>query len=90
MPTSNIAYWEAKIGRNVTRDKDVRSRLEQAGWESRIIWECELSEGTDSLVDELNGIVTIATIGACNMAGLSNATQGTHDSQRHKTWNERH
>ena len=56
MPTSNIPYWEAKISRNVRRDKNVQSKLEEAGWESRIIWECELSDGTDSLINELNRI----------------------------------
>jgi len=40
-PKSNIAFWEAKFERNVTRDKEAIAALEADGWRTAIIWECE-------------------------------------------------
>ena len=34
-------YWQAKFGRNIARDEDVRHRLVEAGWRVVVIWECE-------------------------------------------------
>ncbi len=41
MPQTNRAYWEAKIGRNMARDKAVAAALRKLGWTPRILWECE-------------------------------------------------
>jgi DNA mismatch endonuclease (patch repair protein) len=45
MPTSNQEYWEAKIFRNVTRDKKYRRELHRRGWHYVTIWECNVQEG---------------------------------------------
>ena len=43
-PKGNAEYWSAKIGRNRTRDRLVRERLQQQGWQALVIWECELRD----------------------------------------------
>jgi DNA mismatch endonuclease (patch repair protein) len=41
IPASNRAYWLAKIGRNVARDKATLASLKRQGWKAHVIWECE-------------------------------------------------
>jgi DNA mismatch endonuclease, patch repair protein len=41
MPSSNEAWWAAKLSRNVTRDADTDSRLAAAGWLVVRVWEHE-------------------------------------------------
>ena len=41
MPTSNEAYWEPKLKRNIERDQEKAAALEAAGWTVATIWECE-------------------------------------------------
>jgi DNA mismatch endonuclease (patch repair protein) len=41
MPRNNRAYWQAKIGRNMARDKASLSALKKLGWKPRVIWECQ-------------------------------------------------
>lgn len=53
MPAANNDYWTRKIARNVERDKRNLQTLHDQGWESRIIWECELTQGIEALIAEL-------------------------------------
>lgn len=41
MPSTNAAYWSAKIGRNHERDVDTTRQLEQRGWLVLRFWEHE-------------------------------------------------
>jgi len=41
MPATNRPYWEAKIGRNIARDRATLKTLKQLGWTPAVIWECE-------------------------------------------------
>lgn len=50
-PKNNAEYWRAKIGRNVERDAQNRAALSERGWDSLIVWECELKE--DGLLKRL-------------------------------------
>lgn len=43
-PKANREYWRAKIGRNKERDCRNLAALSSQGWESLVIWECELKE----------------------------------------------
>ncbi|GAA1082841.1 very short patch repair endonuclease [Kitasatospora arboriphila] len=38
-PKTNPAYWESKIGGNVTRDRDTDERLAEEGWLVLRFWE---------------------------------------------------
>ena len=41
-PTTNVAYWTAKLARNVARDRVTRRTLRRLGWRVLTIWECQL------------------------------------------------
>ena len=41
-PATNVAYWTAKLARNVARDRSSRHKLRRLGWRTLIIWECQL------------------------------------------------
>ncbi|WP_395673269.1 very short patch repair endonuclease [Phenylobacterium sp.] len=43
-PKQNAEYWQAKIGRNRTRDAASSAALQAAGWRVETIWECEMKE----------------------------------------------
>jgi DNA mismatch endonuclease, patch repair protein len=40
-PSSNTAYWRAKLDRNMERDKTTQEALERGGWRTLIVWECQ-------------------------------------------------
>lgn len=42
MPKSNTEFWEKKILRNQTRDRNVKEKLAQMGWHCITVWECAL------------------------------------------------
>ena len=42
-PATNADFWEAKIGRNVERDKEVNLELKKRGWKVVRVWEHELN-----------------------------------------------
>ena len=44
VPRANHAYWKAKIGRNVERDRENARKLREAGLRPVRIWEHELNE----------------------------------------------
>lgn len=44
LPSSNVAYWEVKIGRNRERDQVNYAKLLSDGWRVLIIWECALKK----------------------------------------------
>lgn len=63
MPAANNDYWTRKIARNVERDKRNLWALQAQGWEVRIIWECELSAGIESLIADLKRRAADSTAG---------------------------
>jgi DNA mismatch endonuclease, patch repair protein len=49
IPTNNREYWKQKIARNMARDAKVLATLEENGWRSLVVWECELRKPADSV-----------------------------------------
>ena len=45
-PTSNVAFWDRKLDRNVRRDRENRQALETAGWRVLTVWECQADEAS--------------------------------------------
>jgi len=43
-PASNLAYWSTKLDKNQARDQDNQKRLKATGWDSLVVWECELRD----------------------------------------------
>ncbi len=46
LPRSNEEYWKPKIEQNIKRDAENKQKLEVAGWNVIIVWECELKKRT--------------------------------------------
>lgn len=51
-PRRNLGYWDAKLERNVQRDRQVQAELLGRGWTPLIIWECE-TRSPDRVADLL-------------------------------------
>ena len=41
-PKSNQDYWSGKLARNYERDQANLAKLQQLGWETMTVWECEI------------------------------------------------
>lgn len=48
-PKTNSEYWEAKLMRNVERDKEQQIKLRKLGWKVAVLWECEVNENKSNL-----------------------------------------
>jgi DNA mismatch endonuclease (patch repair protein) len=44
LPKSRPDYWLPKLERNRSRDEQHLSALREGGWESLLIWECEVKD----------------------------------------------
>lgn len=44
VPKSNLGYWGPKLERTKQRDANNQDLLLEMGWESLIVWECELRD----------------------------------------------
>ncbi|MGH1574133.1 very short patch repair endonuclease [Methylobacterium sp. P31] len=44
LPRSRADYWVPKLTRNVARDARAQADLAASGWQSLVLWECELSD----------------------------------------------
>lgn len=51
-PKSRLDYWLPKLARNVERDAASRAALEQLGWRTMVVWECEVID-TDALRERI-------------------------------------
>lgn len=43
-PTSNTAYWNAKIDRNMARDERALQEIQNQGWQPLVVWECQTKD----------------------------------------------
>lgn len=55
-PQSNVDYWNEKIARNRTRDKQVTTRLTSVGWTVIRVWEHSLKDPSQFLRKIQNSI----------------------------------
>ena len=44
LPKSNVEYWTEKFERNMARDKKNLALLDDLGWTTHVIWECQLKK----------------------------------------------
>jgi DNA mismatch endonuclease (patch repair protein) len=47
IPKSRVEFWETKICTNRSRDEVHLARLEESGWKSLVIWECQLKKADE-------------------------------------------
>lgn len=43
-PSTRAAYWQQKFDRNVVRDRRALTDLDELGWETLVVWECEVAD----------------------------------------------
>ncbi len=54
-PSTRKKFWDRKLNENIKRDKRNRRELEELGWISNIIWECQTKREAD-LITAIKGI----------------------------------
>ena len=54
IPRTNREFWEAKLNRNVERDREVRQKLQDLGWNVIAVWGCETKGDLELLMDRLH------------------------------------
>ena len=54
LPKTNVEFWRGKIAENMRRDGVNRAKLETLGWNVVLVWECNLSRDTESLLNHLS------------------------------------
>ena len=52
-PKSRQDYWDAKLARNVARDRSHRRKLRRAGWRVLVVWECQLKRDAAATADRI-------------------------------------
>lgn len=55
---SNRDYWVPKIERNMQRDKEVTTQLQEAGWIVLRFWEWQIRKHLSECVDEVKNAIT--------------------------------
>ena len=58
-PKSNFEYWGEKLQRNLDRDARNLNALQEAGWKTLVLWECELKD-RERLSDRIKGFLELA------------------------------
>ena len=56
LPGTNQAFWEAKFDRNILRDIKALAELQAQGWQSLVVWECELKQ-FENLTERIKGFL---------------------------------
>jgi DNA mismatch endonuclease (patch repair protein) len=42
-PTTNVAFWQEKLDKNIQRDQRQQKELRKLGWKYLVIWQCEMN-----------------------------------------------
>lgn len=50
---NNSIFWDAKIERNIERDKEVNTLLEQANWTVLRFWETDIKNNTENCINQI-------------------------------------
>ena len=53
MPKSNSDFWKNKFEENKERDKRKIKKLEEMGWNVIVVWECQLKNDVEKMVDKI-------------------------------------
>ncbi|HDQ16376.1 MAG TPA: very short patch repair endonuclease [Bacteroidetes bacterium] len=57
LPKTNTEFWKNKFIRNVERDKLKIQRLKNDGWKVLVVWECDIKNNLDQVVDNIKSIL---------------------------------
>jgi DNA mismatch endonuclease (patch repair protein) len=53
LPKSNILYWEQKFKANVARDNSKIVMLQENGWQTLVLWECQIYKSPTRMVKKI-------------------------------------
>lgn len=45
--------WREKLSRNIQRDREVLAALRKLGWQTSVVWECEINQSTAKVLQKL-------------------------------------
>ena len=57
-PKTNESYWSPKLEKTVLRDTKNVERLQELGWQSYVIWECQIKQ-PDDLLERLISFLSV-------------------------------
>ncbi|HEU0142199.1 MAG TPA: very short patch repair endonuclease [Bryobacteraceae bacterium] len=49
-PSTNVAFWQEKLDRNIERDQQDRNALKRLGWRVYVVWGCDIEGNTKRLI----------------------------------------
>lgn len=52
LPKTNVDYWKKKLERNVYNDKQHYKQLREEGWNTIVLWECELKADFEGVLEK--------------------------------------
>lgn len=52
-PSTRMEFWTSKFERTIDRDREATRKLEAAGWNVEIVWECELEREPGKTLDRV-------------------------------------
>lgn len=52
-PKSNFGFWNAKVRKNIDRDRMVTQRLRESGWKVLRFWECDIKYDMEKVLAEI-------------------------------------
>lgn len=53
VPKTKTEFWNNKFQQNITRDAIVYKNLQQQGWKVYVVWECELKNNKNNIINKL-------------------------------------
>ena len=56
-PKTNVEFWNTKLDKNIERDSLNVKHLMDSNWTVFIAWECQISNGLESVIEKLMGII---------------------------------
>lgn len=57
LPKTNTTFWANKFSKNIDRDKRKINELEKIDWQVFVVWECEIREGLETIVEKFENIL---------------------------------
>src|SRR6266567_6841005 len=63
MPKTNIEFWQNKIAANVMRDKSNQDDLVKLGWQTLVVWECDIKKDVCDVVKQVIVLMSLSKTG---------------------------
>lgn len=57
VPQSNERYWRPKLELNARRDEQTLATLEKGGWNTLVVWECEVERNLPEVVARIEALL---------------------------------